>query len=487
MKLAQMTAHALSDLLQTRQVSSREVLDSVYARIEQFDSAVNAYLSLDKPIAYQLADQIDTRRAAGESLGPLAGIPLAIKDNLCVKGSQTTCASKILKGFYAPYNATVITRLFDAGCIPVGKTNMDEFAMGSSTENSAFGPSRNPWDLGTVPGGSSGGSAACMAADEAILSLGSDTGGSIRQPAAFCGVVGLKPTYGRVSRYGLIAFASSLDQIGPITKDVTDAALMMNVISGYDPQDSTSLKLAVPDYRQALRDDIKGLKVGVIKELLADGISPGVRSAMQASIQVFTQLGAEVEEISIPSFNQAIATYYIIAPAEASSNLARFDGVRFGQRARDARNLLELYEQTRSEGFGPEVKRRIMIGTYVLSSGYYDAYYLKAQKVRTIIREDFARHFKKYDIIISPTTPSVAFRFGEKTADPLSMYLSDIATSSINLAGIPAISVPCGLDNGLPVGLQIIGDHFAEETILRAAYAFEQHTPYHQQKPEIRR
>jgi len=485
MEPAQLSARELSNLLKNKEISATDILDSVYKKIESSENKINAYISLTKEQAYVQAKSVDKKIALGEKLNPLEGIPVAIKDNLCIKGVRTTCASKILKNFIAPYNATVIDKLHAEGCIPIGKTNLDEFAMGSSTENSAFGPSRNPWDYACVPGGSSGGSAACIAADEAIIALGSDTGGSIRQPAAFCGVVGLKPTYGRVSRYGLVAFASSLDQIGPITKNVTDSAFLMNVISGYDSYDSTSNTVPVPDYTKSLIPDIKGLKIGVIKELMGSGTSKGVRDAIQKSINTLTSLGASCEEVSLPSFEYAVATYYIIAPAEASANLARFDGVRYGYRSKENETLVEMYEKTRSEGFGPEVKRRIMIGTYALSSGYYDAYYLKAQKVRTIIRDDFNKQFEKYDVIISPTAPTVAFKFGEKTKDPLSMYLSDIATISINLAGIPAISIPCGFSEGLPVGLQIIGKHFAEETILRCAYAFEQNTDYHKQRPAL--
>jgi len=414
--------------------------------------------------------------------GSMSGINIAVKDNICTKGIKTTCSSKMLENYIPPYNATVYEKLIAAGANIVGKTNMDEFAMGSSTENSAFFSTRNPWNLDCVPGGSSGGSAAAVAAGLADMALGSDTGGSIRQPAAFCGVVGMKPTYGRVSRYGLIAFASSLDQIGPITKNVSDCAKLLNVISGYDPKDSTSANIPVPDYTKSLKNDIKGLKIGIIKELIGDGISEEVKSSIKDAIKLLESLGATTEEVSLPSFEHAVSAYYLIAPAEASSNLSRYDGVHYGLRIKDTKDLLTMYYETRKAGFGPEVKRRIMIGTYALSAGYYDAYYLKALKVRTLIKNDYDKAFSKCDVLISPTTPTVAFKIGEKTDDPLSMYLSDIATIPVNLAGVPAISIPCGFSNGLPIGLQITGKIFDEETIIRTAYTYEQNTEWHKCK-----
>lgn len=418
--------------------------------------------------------------------GKLAGIPILIKDNICVKGEETTCASRILAGFRPPYDATVIRKLKEAGAALIGKANMDEFAFGSSCETSCYGPTRNPWALDRIPGGSSGGSAAAVAADETILALGSDTGGSIRQPAALCGVVGLKPTYGRVSRYGLIAFASSLDQIGPITKDVEDAALLLGVISGYDEMDSTSVDTPVPDYKKSLVKDIKNLRVGVPKEYFVKGIDNEVESATKKAIEALKSLGAKVVDISLPHTEYAVATYYIVGPAEASSNLARFDGVQYGLRAKDAKDIINMYTRTRSEGFGSEAKRRILLGTYCLSTGYYDAYYLKAQKVRTKIREDFEKAFGSCDVIVTPTAPTPAFRIGEKANDPLSMYLSDIFTIPANMAGIPAISIPCGFSkDGLPIGLQIMAKPFDEETIFRTAYTFEQSTDHHTKKPKL--
>jgi aspartyl-tRNA(Asn)/glutamyl-tRNA(Gln) amidotransferase subunit A len=418
----------------------------------------------------------------------MMGMPVAIKDNICTEGVPTTCCSRILQDFVPPYDATVVRKLREQGYILLGKTNLDEFAMGSSTENSAFGPSRNPWNLHCVPGGSSGGSAAAVAADECAAALGSDTGGSIRQPAAFCGVVGLKPTYGRVSRYGLVAFASSLDQIGPITKDVSDAAFLLGAIAGHDPMDSTSADVAVPDYSKALKKkDLKKLTVGVPVEFFTDGLDPEVEQAVRAAIEELKNLGARIQEIHLPRTDAAVAVYYVLATAEASSNLARYDGVKFGLRAKETRNLLEMYTKTRQEGFGPEVKRRIMLGTYALSSGYYDAYYGKAQSVRTLICQDFETAFKEVDLIVTPVTPTPAFKFGEKSEDPLQMYLSDIFTISVNLAGVPAIAVPCGFSKaGLPIGLQLIGRVFEEETILRAAHAYEQSTSWHLKRPVIR-
>jgi aspartyl-tRNA(Asn)/glutamyl-tRNA(Gln) amidotransferase subunit A len=399
---------------------------------------------------------------------------MAVKDVFCTRGVRTTCGSLILEDYVPVYDATVLERLHREGLIMVGKANMDEFAMGSSTENSAYGPTRNPWDLGKVPGGSSGGSAAAVAAGEAIWALGSDTGGSIRQPASFCGLVGLKPTYGLVSRYGLVAFASSLDQVGPITRDVRDCALLLSLIAGHDPLDSTSLELEVPDYLAATQGDIRGLRVGVPRELMQEGLTPGVREAVEKSIDLFAQLGAEVEEATLPNLDYALSAYYIIAPAEASSNLARFDGVRYGLRVGGAEDMMEMYGRTRAAGFGPEVKRRIMLGTYALSAGYYDAYYGQAQKVRTLIVRDFRAAYERFDVLVSPTSPTPAFGLGEKVEDPLAMYLSDVCTIPVNLAGIPAINIPCGLEDGLPVGLQIMGKVLGEVTILRAARAMEE-------------
>lgn len=479
------TAHELSQLLTDRKMSAVELTSLVLTRIEQVEPRIKAFVSWDKDSALAQAQAADERLKNGQDVTPLTGIPIAIKDNLCTRGVATTCGSKILSNYLPPYDGTIVGKLKAAGAIIVGKTNLDEFAMGSSTENSAFHPTHNPWNLETVPGGSSGGSAAAVAAHEAILATGSDTGGSIRQPAAFCGVVGLKPTYGLVSRYGLVAFASSLDQIGPLTKDVTDSALLLNMIAGHDPKDSTSVNRPVPDYLGALNTDIKRHKVGLIKELMGNGIAPAVKAAVKAAADKLANLGAEISEVSLPSFEHAVATYYLIAPAEASSNLARYDGVKFGQRSKEAKDLISMYYNTRREGFGPEVKRRIMLGTYALSAGYYDAYYLKALKVRTLIKQDFDRAFSHYDALISPTTPTVAFKLGAKTADPLSMYLSDIATIPVNLAGLPAISLPCGFDGNLPIGLQIIGQAFAEESILRLAFAYEQGTEWHKAKPNV--
>jgi aspartyl-tRNA(Asn)/glutamyl-tRNA(Gln) amidotransferase subunit A len=479
------TAHELHALLAQGEVSSQEVTRSVFEQIAKHEDKVKAYVTLAKETALEQASAADRRLKDKDNVTPLTGIPVAVKDNMCTRGLLTTCSSKILSNYIPPYDATVVTRLKAAGAVIVGKTNLDEFAMGSSTENSAIQTTRNPRDLETVPGGSSGGSAAAIAADEAILATGSDTGGSIRQPAAFCGVVGLKPTYGRVSRYGLVAFASSLDQIGPLAKDVTDAALMMNILAGHDAQDSTSVDLPVPDYSRALEKNVKGLKLGLVRELMGDGIDQAVKAAVKKAADTFANLGAEISEVSLPSFEYSVATYYLLAPAEASSNLARFDGVKFGHRSQEAKDLISMYYNTRREGFGPEVKRRIMLGTYALSAGYYDAYYLKALKVRTLIKADFDKAFERCDALLSPTAPTVAFRAGSKTADPLAMYLSDIATIPVNLAGLPAVSLPCGLVGKLPVGLQIIGRAFAEETILRAAFAYEQNTEWHLTKPNV--
>ncbi|MFA4844292.1 MAG: Asp-tRNA(Asn)/Glu-tRNA(Gln) amidotransferase subunit GatA [Candidatus Margulisiibacteriota bacterium] len=479
------TAHELCNVLSERKISSVELTGLVLARIEQVEPRIKAFVSWDQEAALAQAYAADERLKSGQGVTPLTGIPIAVKDNMCTRGVTTTCGSKILSNYLPPYDGTVVAKLKAAGAVIVGKTNMDEFAMGSSTENSAFHPTHNPWDTGTVPGGSSGGSAAAVAAHEAILATGSDTGGSIRQPAAFCGVVGLKPTYGLVSRYGLVAFASSLDQIGPLTKDVADSALLLNAIAGHDPKDSTSVNQPVPDYLGALQTDIKRRRVGLIKELMGAGIAPEVKAAVKAAADKLSNLGAEISEVSLPSFEHAVATYYLIAPAEASSNLARYDGVKYGQRSKEAKDLISMYYNTRREGFGPEVKRRIMLGTYALSAGYYDAYYLKALKVRTLIKQDFDRAFSGCDALISPTAPTVAFKLGEKTADPLAMYLSDIATIPVNLAGLPAISLPCGFSGNLPIGLQIIGPAFAEETLLRLAFAYEQGTEWHIKKAPL--
>lgn len=486
MELYSLTAHELSEKLQKKEISCVELVESIYERIESVEPKIDAYNILIKEQAKRKAKELDNTGPWTPHPGSyLRGIPIAIKDNMCTAGIPTTCSSNILKNYIPPYNATIVNFIEEAGMIAVGKTNLDEFAMGSSTENSAFKVTKNPWDLKKVPGGSSGGAAASVAADETILSLGSDTGGSIRQPASFCGVVGLKPTYGRVSRCGLVAFASSLDQIGPLAKDVTDAAMLMNVLAKHDPKDSTSAQVKVPDYTRSLIKDVKGLKIGLPKELFGEGIDGPVKKSVMDAVKLLEKLGAKVSDISLPSLKYALAIYYIIAPAEASSNLARYDGVHYGFRSQKEKDLMEMYLSTRSEGFGPEVKRRIMIGTYALSSGYYDAYYLKAQKIRTLIKDDFDRAFKDLDVIISPTSPSIAFGIGEKTSDPLSMYMSDIATIPVNLAGIPAISVPCGFDKGLPIGLQIIGKAFDEETLIRAAYSFESETDHHKRKPSL--
>lgn len=488
MALHRLTLHELQDKFIRGEVSARDIVHAYGVRITQVETRVKAYITLLKDSAMAQAEALDQKLKAWRRTLPLMGMPLAVKDNICTEGVPTTCASRILGNFVPPYDATVIARLRANGSVLLGKTNLDEFAMGSSTENSAFGPSRNPWSLRHVPGGSSGGSAAAVAADECVAALGSDTGGSIRQPAACCGVVGLKPTYGRVSRYGLVAFASSLDQIGPITKDVTDAALMMNVIAGHDPCDSTSADVPVPDYTKALKKkDLKKLRVGVPREYFAEGLDPEVEHAVREAIEELKRLGGEIKDVTLPTADVAIATYYLIATAEASSNLARYDGVKYGLRSKQTKDLLEMYMQTRHEGFGPEVKRRIMLGTYALSAGYYDAYYGKAQAVRTLIRRDFDAAFQEVDLLATPVMPTPAFKLGEKIEDPLQMYLSDIYTISVNLAGIPAISVPCGFSKaGLPIGLQLLGRPFEEETVLRAAHAYEQATAWRAKRPAIR-
>ncbi|HOJ20697.1 MAG TPA: Asp-tRNA(Asn)/Glu-tRNA(Gln) amidotransferase subunit GatA [Armatimonadota bacterium] len=483
-ELHMLTAHELAELLRRGEVSAVEIAEDTLDRISAVEERVKSYVTVAAEEALEQARAVDERRARGEALPPLAGIPIALKDNLCTRGIRTTCSSRILENWVPPYDATVVKRLRDQQAVFIGKTNMDEFAMGSSTEYSAFHVTRNPWDLSRVPGGSSGGSAAAVAAREATLSLGSDTGGSIRQPASFCGVVGLKPTYGRVSRYGLVAFASSLDQIGPVARDVTDAALLLQAISGHDPNDATSATAEVPDYTKALRSDVKGLKLGVPRELWTQGVDPAVNAAVRAAVDRLVELGAEAEEVSMPHIDYSFPVFYLIAPSEASSNLARYDGVRYGLRV-PADDPNTMMERTRDAGFGPEVKQRIVIGTFALSAGYYDAYYLKALKVRTLVKQDFDRAFERYDLLVSPVSPTVAFGIGEKTGDPLQMKLADVCTIPINLAGIPAISVPCGFYEGLPIGLQIMGKPFGEETLLRAAYAYEQSTDWHRRTPEV--
>ena len=485
MDLFRLTIHEAYELLEKREISSVELTSAVFDRIEEVDDKIRAYLTLAKDRAIAEAKDADKLIKADKG-GRLTGIPLAIKDVLCTEGLRTTCGSRILENFISPYNGTVVEKLKKSGAVIVGKTNMDEFAMGSSTEHSAFFPTHNPWDFTRIPGGSSGGSAAAVAADECLGALGSDTGGSIRQPSSHCGVVGMKPTYGRVSRFGLVAFASSLDQIGPITKDVTDCAILMNNISGYDPMDSTSVPRPVPDYTEALRPGLNDLVVGIPGEYYAEGIDEDVAKAVGDAIKVAEDLGARCKEVSLPHTEYAVATYYLIAPAEASSNLARYDGVRYGFRDTTSGNLLRMYQNTRSKGFGAEVQRRIIIGTYALSAGYYEAYYGKASQVRTLIMEDFKHVFETCNVLFVPTAPTPAFKLGEKLDDPLAMYLSDIFTLPSNLAGIPAVSIPCGFSKeGLPIGLQILGKHFDEETLIRVAYNFEQATDYHTRKPNL--
>lgn len=486
MDLCALTAHELQALLEKGEVSSRQVTEALLARVEELDGKIRAYITVTPEWALEAARAADEARARGEHTTPLCGIPVALKDNLCTKGVRTTCASRILEDFIPPYDAAVVEKVRASRMPVLGKTNLDEFAMGSSTENSAFFPTRNPWDLDRVPGGSSGGSAAAVAADETIVALGSDTGGSIRQPAALCGVVGLKPTYGRVSRYGLVAFASSLDQIGPITKDVTDAALVLNLVAGHDRRDSTSAEVEVPDYTAYLRPEVQGLRLGIPREFFVTGIDPQVKAAVERAIRILEGLGAEVVEVSLPHTEYALATYYLIAPAEASSNLARYDGVRYGYRSPGAPDVVTMFKETRSRGFGPEVKRRIMLGTYALSAGYYDAYYRKAQQVRTLIRQDFERAFEQCDVIVSSTSPTAAFRLGEKVGDPLAMYLSDLFTIPPNIAALPALSVPCGYTSeGLPVGLQLIGRHFEEGTLLQVGFTLEQALAGERRRPPL--
>jgi aspartyl-tRNA(Asn)/glutamyl-tRNA(Gln) amidotransferase subunit A len=484
-KLYELTIHEASARLAAGEFTSVELTEAVLERILAVDNDVKAYLTLTPEAALEQARAADERRATGES-SPLLGIPLAIKDVLCTKGITTTCGSRILENFVPPYDATAVARLKAVGAVLLGKTNTDEFAMGSSTENSAYFTTHNPWDLKRVPGGSSGGSAAAVVADECLGALGSDTGGSVRQPAGLCGVVGVKPTYGRVSRYGLIAYASSLDQVGALAKDVTDAAILLGVIAGHDPRDSTSIDAPAPDYAAALTGEVKGVRVGVPKEYFIDGMQSAVEAAVRAAVDVLADLGAEVVEVSLPHTDYALPVYYLVAPAEASANLARYDGVRYGLRVDESGDLIEMYKDTRGQGFGAEVKRRIMLGTYALSAGYYDAYYLKAQKVRTLIKGDFDAAFEQVDVIAAPTSPTTAFRIGEKADDPLQMYLSDVFTLSMNLAGNCGLSLCCGFDeSGLPIGLQIMGPPLGEEQVLRVAHAYEQATEWNKRKPEL--
>jgi aspartyl-tRNA(Asn)/glutamyl-tRNA(Gln) amidotransferase subunit A len=485
-QLHQLTIHEAHELLRQRKISSTELTKSVLKRIAEVERKIRACVTLAEDIALQEAKRVDDYIRTTREIAPLTGIPTLIKDVMSTKGIRTTCSSKILENFVPAYDATVIEKLKGQRAIIVGKTNMDEFAMGSSTEHSAFFPTHNPWDLSRVPGGSSGGSAAAVAADEAIYALGSDTGGSVRQPAALCSVVGLKPTYGLVSRFGLVAFASSLDQIGPLTKDVTDCALVMNAIAGHDPKDSTSVSYAVPDYTRQLSPDIKRLRIGIPKEYFVEGMQDRVRGALEAAIEKLRELGAEVDwEVSLPHTKYALGVYYILAPSEASANLARYDGVKYGFSERDAKNVIETTERTRQSGFGAEVKRRIMLGTYALSAGYHDAYYVKAQKVRTLIKWEFDQAFEKYDVLVTPTSPIVPFKLGERLEDPMQMYLSDICTLPVNIAGIPAMSIPAGFVDNLPIGMQIMGRPFSEETLLRIAFTYEQATDWHKRKPSL--
>ncbi|MGD9118730.1 MAG: Asp-tRNA(Asn)/Glu-tRNA(Gln) amidotransferase subunit GatA [Dehalococcoidia bacterium] len=482
---SRLTIHEAHELLKGKKLSSLELTQVCLKRIKEVEPGLKALVSVTEELALKQAQEADKRIARGD-IEPLTGIPVVLKDVLCTKGIKTTCSSKMLENFVPPYDATVVEKLNDCGAVTLGKANMDEFAMGSSTEHSAFFPTHNPWDLDRVPGGSSGGSAVAVAADEGIFALGSDTGGSIRQPAGFCSVVGMKPTYGRVSRFGLVAFASSLDQIGPLTKDVTDCAIVLNAIAGFDNRDSTSVPEAVPDYTKCLNGDLKGLKLGVPQEYFVKGMQPEVEKALKDAIAKLEELGANVDwEVSLPSTPYALPVYYIIAPSEASANLARYDGVKYGFSFKDTDSMWDAMEKTRQYGFGEEVKRRIMLGTYALSAGYYDAYYLKAQKVRTLIRREFDQAFEKYDALVTPTSPTVPFKIGEKLDDPVQMYLSDVCTLPINIAGVPGISIPAGFAGGLPIGMQLIGKPFGEETILKVAYAYEQATEWHKKRAEI--
>ncbi|TDL86477.1 Asp-tRNA(Asn)/Glu-tRNA(Gln) amidotransferase subunit GatA [Vibrio vulnificus] len=486
MSLFEQKVSELHERLHKKEISVTDLVDESYKRIGQVEDKVKAFLTLDEENARNQAKRLDDQLVKGENEGALFGMPIGVKDNIVTKNLRTTCASKILENFDPIYDATVVQKLQKAETVTIGKLNMDEFAMGSSNENSAFQATRNPWNTEYVPGGSSGGSAASVASGEVLFSLGSDTGGSIRQPAAYCGVVGLKPTYGRVSRFGLVAFASSLDQIGPVTRTVEDNAYLLEAISGVDPMDSTSANVDVPNFVNSLTGDVRGMKIAVPKEYLGEGVGEEARNSVLEALKVLEGLGAEWEEVSLPHSKYALAAYYLLSSSEASANLSRFDGVRYGHRTDNAETLIEMYKQTRAEGFGDEVKRRIMLGTFSLSSGYYDAYYKKAQKVRTLIKKDFEDVFEKYDVIVGPTTPTPAFKIGEKVDDPLTMYANDILTIPVNLAGVPGISVPCGFAaNGLPLGLQMIGKHFDESTIYRAAHAFEQATDFHKQFPKL--
>ena len=489
MDITNLTVHELMEKLGNNELTSEEITKAYVDRINDKEKDVNAFVTTLCDEALEKAKKMDEKRKSGDIKSNLAGIPIGIKDNLCTKGVKTTCSSRMLEDFIAPYDATVVENLNNEDLIDLGKLNMDEFAMGASTEYSYFKKTSNPWNLKRVPGGSSGGSAAAVAAELVPWALGSDTGGSIRQPASFCGVVGLKPTYGLVSRYGLVAFASSLDQIGPITKDVTDAAILLNLIAGHDERDTTSYDMPKKDYTKALKGDVKGLKIGIPKEYFGEGINEEVKEKLEEAIETYKKLGAEVEEISLDIAKYALATYYIIACAEASSNLGRFDGIRYGHRAENFSNLKELYRNSRSEGFGAEVKRRIILGTYVLSSGYYDAYYKKAQQVRTLVKREFDKAFEKYDVLLTPTSPTVAFEMGTRSNNPLEMYLADICTVSVNIAGLPGISIPCGVDKqGMPIGMQLIGNKFCEETILNAAYTYEQAFKFREKyKPEFKK
>lgn len=488
MEITELTVHELQEKLNSKELTITEITKAYVDRIEEKEKDVQAFVTVLAEDALKQAEQIQDKVEKGEIKGELAGIPIGIKDNICTRGVKTTCSSKMLENFVAPYNATVIEKINDENMIDLGKLNMDEFAMGGSTEYSYFKKTKNPWNLNKVPGGSSGGSAAAVAANLVPWALGSDTGGSIRQPSSFCGVVGLKPTYGLVSRYGLVAFASSLDQIGPITKDVRDSAMLLNIIAGHDEKDTTSSDRPKVDYTKALKNDVKGLKIGVPKEFFGKGINEEVKASLESAIEKYRELGAEVEEFSLDIAQYSLATYYIIACAEASSNLGRFDGIRYTYRTSEFKNLKELYKKSRSEGFGPEVKRRIILGTYVLSSGYYNAYYKKAQQVRTLVMNEFNKGFEKYDVILTPTSPTVAFDIGSKSDNPLEMYLADICTVSVNIAGLPGISIPCGVDKeGMPIGMQLIGNKFCEETILNAAYTFEQAIKFRENyRPELK-
>lgn len=483
---SKLTVHELKEKITNKEVTIKEVLDDTFKRIEEVEPKIEAFVSINKEYAYKRAEELQTKLEAGEDIGILGGVPVAIKDNMCMRNVKTTCGSRMLENFVSPYDATVVKKLEEAGAIIVGVTNMDEFAMGSSTASSYVKKTKNPWDLERVPGGSSGGSAAAVSADAVFAALGSDTGGSIRQPASYCSVVGLKPTYGLVSRYGLVAFASSLDQIGPFAKDTMDSAIMLNAIAGYDNMDTTSVNMEKKDYVKALTGNVKGLRIGIPTDFIKEGVNPEVKQAFDSAISKLKELGAEIKEIKLDYAPYALAAYYIIQPAEASSNLARYDGIKYGYRTENFEDLTDIYCNSRTEGFGNEVKRRIMLGTYVLSSGYYDAYYKRAGQVRTLIKDEFNKRFEEVDIIAIPTAPNTSFKFGEKDANPVEMYLEDIFTVPVNVAGLPGISIPCGFDSkGLPIGLQFIAKAFNEETLLNAAYSFETNTEFHKQKPNI--